>query len=286
MILFEKAKIYADMIKLAHTLFALPFALSAVALAYICGYRLSPAKFLWILLAFTAARSAAMGFNRAADADIDALNPRTMSRPTVSGKISVGQTKFFTAASAAVFIFAAFMINPLCGALSIPALCALFGYSYTKRFTFLAHYALGFALALAPTGAWIAVTGSLDARIFLLGGCLFFAIAGFDLIYALQDMDFDAAHGLHSIPARFGRRKTLAVVAASFAAASAFLFATGAAFALNGAFFAVAGIIAALFAAGLGLFLKLGLKKVDIVFFHLNALISILILLAITTNLF
>ncbi|MBO5255406.1 MAG: UbiA family prenyltransferase, partial [Opitutales bacterium] len=233
MIFIKKAKVYADLIKLAHTMFALPFALSAVALAHIEGGKLSLWLIFWIFIAFTAARSSAMGFNRVVDADIDALNPRTQSRPSVSGKISIKDTKFFTAISAIIFVISAFFINILCGFLSIPALIVLFGYSYAKRFTFLAHYILGVALALAPIGAWIAVTGSLDVKILLLGGCLFFSIAGFDLIYALQDMEFDIAHKLHSIPAKFGKKNTLIIAGISFIISTLLLFSVGYAFKLN-----------------------------------------------------
>ena len=280
----EKAKIYADMIKLAHTLFALPFALASVALSYIEGGKVSGWLFFWILIAFTAARSAAMGFNRAVDADIDALNPRTQNRPTITGKISIKDTKIFTGFSAIIFVFAAFMINNVCGWLSLPALCVLFGYSYAKRFTFFAHYILGIALALAPIGAWIAIMGSVDTRIFLLGGCLFFSIAGFDLIYALQDMSFDKQHKLHSIPARFGKKNTLCIAGISFVTSTFLLFATGYAFELNTCFYAIATIIALLYVAGFLTILKAGLQKVNLIFFYMNASISILILAGILTN--
>ncbi len=274
------------MIKLAHTLFALPFALSAVVLAYAQGFRFCASTFLWILIAFTAARSAAMGFNRAVDADIDALNPRTKSRPSVSGKISIKDTKFFTAISAVAFVGSAFMINKICAALSLPALVVLFGYSYAKRFTFLAHYILGLALAMAPIGAWLAVTGELDARILLLASCLFFSIAGFDLIYALQDMQFDIEHKLFSIPSRFGRKITLTTAGVSFALSVTSLFCLGLTFKLNTPFYAIASLIAVLYVVGFFTILKAGLEKVNLVFFYMNASISILILVALTTNLF
>ena len=280
----EKAKIYADMIKLAHTLFALPFALSAVALGYIEGGKISMLLCFWILIAFTAARSAAMGFNRAVDADIDALNPRTKNRPTITGKISIKDTKIFTGLSACIFVASAFMINNVCGWLSLPALCVLFLYSYAKRFTFFAHYILGIALALAPIGAWIAIMGCIDFRIFLLGGCLFFSIAGFDLIYALQDMDFDKQYNLHSIPARFGKNATLCIAGISFVISSILLFATGLSFELNKCFYAIASIIAIIYIVGFLTILKAGMQKVNLVFFYMNASISILIFAGILTN--
>ena len=284
MIFIKKAKAYADLIKLAHTLFALPFAMSAIVLAYINGGKLSWWLLLLILIAFTAARSAAMGFNRIVDVDIDALNPRTKLRPSVTGEISIKDTKLFTIISIAIFIVSAFFINKLCGILSIPALVILLGYSYAKRFTFLAHYILGMALALAPIGAWIAVMGNLDTRIFLLGGCLFFSIAGFDLIYALQDMEFDIKHNLFSIPSRFGKKTTLLVAGISFVISIILLFATANVFELNLYFYAVSSIIALLYFIGFITILKVGMQKVNLIFFYLNASISALILLATLTN--
>lgn len=286
MILLEKAKVYADMIKLAHTLFALPFALSAAVLAYRDGYPFDWQTFFWIIIAFTCARSAAMGFNRAVDADIDALNPRTKMRPSVSGKISIKDTKIFTAISAILFVFSAFMINTICAVLSIPALVVLFGYSYAKRWTFFAHYILGLSLSLAPIGAWLAVSGTIDWRILILACCLFFSIAGFDLIYALQDMKFDIAHKLHSIPAKFGKKITLMISAISFAVSSTMLFVLGKAFELNTIFYASAIVITILYILGFATILKAGMQKVNLVFFYMNASISIVIFAAITTNLF
>lgn len=284
MISFEKAKIYADMIKLAHTLFALPLALSAVALALSDGGSVSAWTCFWILAAFTAARSGAMGFNRIVDADIDAQNPRTKSRPTVSGALPMRDAKIWTSVSVLLFVFSAFMINSLCGILAFPALAVLLGYSYAKRFTCLAHYILGCALALAPIGAWIAVTGGFDARILLLGGFIFFSIAGFDQIYALQDLDFDVAHRLHSIPSRFGKNAALAFAGLSFCAAEIMLVLTGLAFDLNAAYYACIGVIAAIYIAGFSIIIKSGLKKINLVFFYMNASISILVFVATLLN--
>ncbi len=278
MIFLEKAKTYADAIKLAHTLFALPFALSAAALAAGRGAEISAGVLIWIVVAFTAARSAAMGFNRIADADIDALNPRTAARPTATGKLPLKDAKIFTAVSAAIFVGAAFMINGLCGVLSLPALGVLFGYSLAKRFTCLTHYILGCALSLAPIGAWIAATGGFDPKILLLGACLLFGIAGFDLIYSLQDMEFDRAHRLYSIPSRFGRKATLAVAGCSFAVSACALLGTGVAFGLNGWFFAAAAAVSTLYLAGLATIAAAGMAKVNLVFFYANVSVSFLIL--------
>ena len=168
--------------------------------------------------------------------------------------------------------------------MSIPALIVLFGYSYAKRFTFLAHYILGVALALAPIGAWIAVTGSLDVKILLLGGCLFFSIAGFDLIYALQDMEFDIAHKLHSIPAKFGKKNTLIIAGISFIISTLLLFSVGYAFKLNNYFYISATFIAILYLIGYITILKAGIQKVNLVFFYINATISTIIFVGIITN--
>lgn len=206
---------YASFVKLPHTLFALPFA----GVGAILGSRVRPegvsiAALLWILLAFTAARFAAMGFNRIVDRDHDAVNPRTRLRELPSGKLSVGQASVAVAVASALFVFAAWRLNPLCGMLSPLALLWIFFYSYTKRFTALAHAVLGFSLAIAPVGAYLAVTGEWSQPwwgLLLLAAGVTFWVAGFDIIYAVQDEAFDRAHGLHSIPARLGMRRALEV---------------------------------------------------------------------------
>lgn len=284
--LFKSAIAYSELIKLGHTLFALPFALSALCLAYINGYSIAPARLLWIVAAFAAARSTAMGFNRFADADIDILNPRTKNRPSVTGKISLREVKIFTAVSAAIFVFSAFMINDICFWLSFPALFVLTGYSYAKRFTAAAHYILGVALAMAPIGAWIAATDGFSPRILCLGGVLFFHISGFDLVYSLQDREFDIAHKLFSVPSRFGRRATLLLAAFSFASAAALLFITGILFELNAAFYACVATTAMLYAGGYLTIERCGMRMVNLVFFYENVAISALILLGTAANIF
>ncbi len=281
----KSAIAYADLIKLGHTLFALPFVLSAICLAYLCDYELSMVKISLIILAFVAARSSAMGFNRVVDVDIDAKNPRTTNRPTVTGKISIFDAKLFTILSIILFFVFAYFINWLCFILAFPALIVLLGYSYAKRFTFAAHYILGLALSLAPTGAWIAITDSIDLRILFLSFSLFFSIAGFDLIYALQDMNFDKKENLHSIPSRFGRNITLSVSAISFLVATLFLVLTGEAFELNLFYYLCVGVIFALYIFGEFSILFFGEAKTQLVFFYENVSISFLILIAIASNL-
>ncbi|MBQ6534593.1 MAG: 4-hydroxybenzoate octaprenyltransferase [Opitutales bacterium] len=284
---FIKAAVnYAELVKLGHTLFALPFALSALCLAKMSGFSFGAEKIFWTVAAFAGARAAAMGFNRIVDREFDALNPRTKTRPSVTGKISMPEAKLFTAVSIAVFIFSAAMINFACFALSFPALAVLLGYSYAKRFTCAAHYIVGVALGLAPAGAWIAAADSFDPRILSLSFALLFNIAAFDLIYALDDMQFDRAHNLHSIPARFGRGFSLALAAASFAAAAGFLILAGTLFGLNAAYYACVGTIALLYVFGIFAILKYGGQKTQLVFFYENVSVSIMIFAGIAANLF
>ena len=157
------------------------------------------------------ARSAAMGFNRLADHDIDARNPRTSGRELPSGRLARLHVWSFVALSAAAFVAAAVALNPLCGVLSPVALAVVFGYSYTKRFTSLSHLVLGLALAIAPVGAWLAIRGSFAVVPFLVGFGVLFWVAGFDIIYSCQDADFDRGAGLRSLPARFGVATALGI---------------------------------------------------------------------------
>jgi 4-hydroxybenzoate polyprenyltransferase len=199
---------YASFVKLPHTLFALPFAgVGAILASHEYARNMSIENVGWIVLAFTAARFAAMGFNRIVDRRFDALNPRTAQRELPAGTLSVAQASVAVVVAAALFIGAAFMLNPLCGALAPVALAWIFFYSYTKRFTAWAHHVLGLALGIAPAGAFLAVSGVWPEpwhALPVLSAAVMFWVAGFDVIYALQDVDFDRAHGLHSIPARVG----------------------------------------------------------------------------------
>lgn len=190
------------MIKIEHTLFALPFALLGMMLAAE-GWP-SWRTVGWIVVAMVGARSAAMGFNRLADRKIDAENPRTASRALPAGLVTPAWVAGFVVASVALLVLAAWRLNPLTLALSPLAVLILLGYSYTKRFTWGAHLVLGLALSGAPLGAWIAVRGSVEATPFLLAAAVLTWVAGFDVLYALQDREFDQGRGLHSIPARFG----------------------------------------------------------------------------------
>jgi 4-hydroxybenzoate polyprenyltransferase len=211
-----------SMIKFSHTVFALPFALLAAVLA--AGGVPPPRVLGLIFLAMVGARSAAMSFNRIVDRDVDALNPRTRAREIPSGVLSVRYVAVFCAASASLFVLAAALLNGLCLALSPVALAVVLGYSLTKRFTALSHVVLGLALAIAPVGAWIAVTGRLALLPVMLGLSVRFWVAGFDVIYSLQDEAFDRGAGLRSIPARLGGRRSLLVSAVFHAASLALLY--------------------------------------------------------------
>ena len=204
------------MIRFSHTLFALPFALLAAVLA--ARGLPSWTTLVKILLAMVGARSAAMAHNRLADREIDAANPRTVSRALPSGALTAGFVRVFLVASVALFLIAAATLNRLTLLLSPVALALLFFYSYTKRFTWLSHLVLGLCLALAPVGAWIAVTGSIAWTPILLGGAVLMWTAGFDILYALQDEEHDRTSGLKSVPARWGTRTALAFSALLHAA--------------------------------------------------------------------
>jgi len=202
-------RVVLEMIKIEHTLFALPFALMGMMLAAegwpegrVVG---------WVLVAMVGARSAAMGFNRLVDREMDARNPRTATRALPAGLVTPAFVTLFVLASLALLVLAAWRLNPLCLLLSPLAIVVLLGYSLTKRFTWLAHLALGLALGGAPLGAWIAVRGEIAATPFALAGAVIFWVGGFDVLYALQDEAFDREHGLFSVPARFGTRAALVI---------------------------------------------------------------------------
>ena len=204
---WKRLRLTLEMIKFEHSLFALPFALTGALLALREDAFATQAlgrKFVWIVVAMVAARSAAMTFNRILDAELDARNPRTRSRHLPAGLLSAKFAWGFTAVSAVVFVVAARALNDLCFRLAPVALAVVFFYSYTKRFTSLSHLVLGLSLGMAPAAAWIAIRGSLDPRIVWLAAAVMFWTAGFDVIYACQDYEFDRREGLFSLPQRFG----------------------------------------------------------------------------------
>ncbi|MDQ6760727.1 MAG: putative 4-hydroxybenzoate polyprenyltransferase [Acidobacteriota bacterium] len=205
--MFQRIRLTLDMIKFEHSIFALPFALTGAVLALREVDLPTPVvlqKLLWILVAMVGARSTAMAFNRILDAQIDGRNPRTSMRHIPAGQLTARFAWLFTFVSAAVLLIAARALNPLCFALAPVALVIVCFYSFTKRFTSLSHLVLGCSLGIAPTAAWIAITGSLDARILWLTAAVTFWTAGFDVIYSCQDYEFDVREGLFSLPQRYG----------------------------------------------------------------------------------
>jgi 4-hydroxybenzoate polyprenyltransferase len=217
-ILTGKIRDYGSLVRFSHTVFALPFALAAVALAW-RDHPVPVLTLIWILAAMIAARTAAMGFNRLADRKFDALNPRTAGWELPQGRVRVSEAVALTAGAALVFVFAAYQLNWICFVLSPLALAIVFFYSLTKRFTWASHLFLGLALSIAPIGAWLAIVqppfhwSELAVPVFL-GLAVVFWLAGFDVLYSLQDREFDRAYGLFSIPVRFGVRRALALSSA------------------------------------------------------------------------
>jgi len=276
--IFRNIRTTLEMIKIEHTLFALPFAFLGAILAA----RGVPtvAQIIWITVAMVGARSTAMAFNRIADREYDARNPRTKIRAIPAGALSVAFVGMFTLVSAAIFFVAAAMLNRLTLILSPVALASVLLYSYTKRWTALSHLVLGWCLAIAPTGAWIAVRGTIDSPVpLLLSLVVMFWTAGFDVLYACQDYEFDRAAGLRSIPARFGIATSLWI------ARVLHLTAFGAVIALyllaNLGGLAIVGVIAtgALLVYQHTLVRADDLSRLNAAFFTTNAFVSVILLL-------
>ncbi len=270
-----------EAIKFQHSVFALPFALTGALLA-LQGAGLSARettwKLCWIVAAMVAARSAAMAFNRLADARLDARNPRTGGRALPAGTVSKRFAAAFVAVSSATLVLAAALLNPLCLKLSPAALALALGYSYTKRFTALSHFVLGAVLGSAPVAAWIAIRGTFDPVILYLAGAVTLWTAGFDIIYACQDVQFDRSAGLHSVPARLGVAKALLVSRLLHAGMVTLLVLGWRNLDLGP--FALAGVaaIAALLAYEQSLVRADDLSRVDAAFFAVNGWVSVLFL--------
>jgi 4-hydroxybenzoate polyprenyltransferase len=271
---------YGRMIKFSHTIFALPFALSAVILAG-HAHKLVLWDFVWILLAMVGARSAAMGFNRIVDAAIDAKNPRTAIREIPSGILSQKEAAVFVGISSLLFIGAAALLSPLCLVLSFPVLFSLFFYSYTKRFTRYCHLYLGFAISLAPLGAWVAITNSLSPGIVFLSLSLWTYIAGFDILYACQDIDFDREQGLFSLPAKIGPHKAMMVSSLLHVMTMVLFGAMYLSFQMHPVFLIFLTGIAVLLVIEHRLVKPDNLTHIDMAFFHINSLVSILLLIGV-----
>ncbi|HET9923814.1 MAG TPA: UbiA-like polyprenyltransferase [Methylomirabilota bacterium] len=270
---------FLDAIKFEHTVFALPFAYVAMVLAADGwpGWRV----LVWVTLAMAGARTLAMSVNRLADRFIDAANPRTAKRHLPTGVLTPAQVTMAAALSAALLLVSAFMLNPLCLTLSPLAVLFLVGYSYTKRFTWLSHWILGFTDGIAAAGGWIAVRAAFDPPVYVLWLALTVWIAGFDLIYACQDVEFDRRNGLHSVPARFG-------IPAALITARVCHLLTIVAFALLGWMMGLGLLywLGVLVVAGLlvyehSLISPRDLSKLDVAFFNVNGYISVILFFAV-----
>ena len=270
-----------EMIKFEHSVFALPFALTGALLAARFTAHGWPTlrQILWIVVAMVSARSAAMTINRIADVRFDKENPRTKMRALATGALSLGFAWTFTLAAIALFILAAWQLNPLALKLSPIALAVLFFYSFTKRFTNFSHLFLGFALGISPAAAWIAVTGHLDLRMLILCGGVTLWVGGFDVFYACQDVEFDRQAGLFSIPKRFGIANALWLARAMHFGVVVLLAWLAMSFALPWPAWAGIAVVAALLAYEHSLVKADDLSKLDAAFFTMNGYISISFLL-------
>ncbi len=267
-----------EMIKFSHTVFALPFALTGMLLA--ADGVPSAGTVLWIVLAMVGARTAAMAWNRLADLRIDARNPRTAARHLPAGRVRRGEAWLLVLGGVALLELAAWALNPLCLRLSPLALAVIFLYPYTKRFTWLCHYLLGIALAAAPLGAWIAVTGTWSWRIVPLGVAVLVWVAGFDILYALQDLEFDRAEGLHSVPQRWGRGRALRVAGRLHLVLVALLLLQIPLFGLGWWYGLGVLVVAALLLYEHALVTPYDLSRLDAAFFTMNGVISVVVFVA------
>lgn len=265
--------VYLEMIKVAHTVFALPFALMGAFLAA----RGAPSlrTVFYIVLAMVGGRSAAMGFNRLVDADIDAKNPRTRGRAIPQGEVSKPMVVVFIFLSLVLLELSAAKLNPLCLKLSPVLLLLLFSYSYTKRFTWVSHIILGLCLGAAPLGAWIAVTGGVDARILIISFAVLFWVSGFDVLYALQDIEFDRKEGLYSIPRFLGVGRSLWVARGFHFVMAGLLLVGYYSFGLGRWFLAGWGICSAVLAYEHAILHKDDLSRLNVAFFNLNGIVSV-----------
>lgn len=272
--LFRNIGVTLEMIKWEHSIFALPFAL--------CGAMLAAngwphwVQLAWIVVAMVAARTAAMSFNRLADATIDARNPRTRMRALPAGMLTKRFVFLFVIVACAVFIFAAWRLGRLPLLLSPVALLVLLAYSYTKRFTRWSHLALGFALGIAPTAAWIAIRNSLDWRILILTGAVTFWVAGFDILYACQDYEFDCKAGLHSIPRYLGIPRSLLLARVLHMLMLLLLVALVIEFQLGWLAIVGVAVVAALLIYEHSLVAPHDLSKLNAAFFTMNGVISVI----------
>jgi 4-hydroxybenzoate polyprenyltransferase len=270
---------FLDAIKFEHTVFALPFAYVAMVLAADGwpGWRI----FVWVTLAMVGARTLAMSVNRLADRFIDARNPRTATRHLPAGLLTPWQVGAAAAASGALLLFSAWMLNPLCLMLAPLAVLFLVGYSYTKRFTWLTHWILGFTDGIAAAGGWIAVRAAFDPPVYVLWLALTVWIAGFDLIYACQDVEFDRREGLHSVPARFGVAAALRAAKVCHALTVAAFVVLGWMMGLGLLYWVGVAVVAGLLVYEHRLVSPTDLSRLDIAFFNVNGYIAVILFAAV-----
>ncbi len=271
---------YLSLVKFSHSIFALPFAWISLLIA--TGGRPGLRLFVLVIVAAVAARTAAMAFNRWVDLDVDAANPRTRRRELVTGRVRPRAALFLTAGASVVFLLSAWAIAPLCLYLSPAVLLVLLGYSYTKRFTWACHLVLGLALALAPLGAWIAARGAFDGVLgtpLLLAAAVLTWVAGFDVIYACQDAEFDRGLGLSSIPARFGVRRALWISAVLHVGTVGLLCAVGGVAGLGACWWIGVGLGAGLLVYEHAIVRPTDLSRVNAAFFTANGLLSLVLAL-------
>ena len=277
---WDKFKNLLEMIKFSHPVFALPFALTGATLAALANGRPpTVSQIFWICMAMAGARTAAMGLNRIIDARIDARNPRTAERHIPTGRVRLLDAWLLVGGALVLLLFAAWMLNPLCLKLSPVAILFLALYSYCKRFTSMAHIVLGICLAAAPLGAWIALRGSVDWPVIALALAVLFWVAGFDIFYSLQDVEFDKAQGLHSIPVRLGLAGAVRLVrffhAAMMVLLLSLLFMPG----LGWIYFTGLLVVGGLLVYEHRLVKADDLSRLDAAFFNMNGYISVTIFL-------
>lgn len=271
---YKKLHIFLEMIKFEHTIFALPFAYLGAFLA--AGGIPTAHQLLWITLAMLGARTAAMSLNRLIDRHLDALNPRTANRALPRGLISALEVWVYTILSFLLLFFSAYQLNDLCVRLLPVAVFILVIYSYTKRWTWGCHLVLGLADGLAPMGAWVAVRASLDLPALVLGLGMGLWVAGFDIIYACQDYDFDRQYGIHSIPARFGKERALLIARVFHAVSVGFLLALGVLLRLGALYFVGVAVAGLILIHEHRLVSPQDLSRINIAFLQMNGYLSVL----------
>lgn len=275
---YQKVRDYGTLVMFSHTIFSLSFALISMLIA--AHGMPSASVFLWISVCFLGARTGANAINRVIDAKIDAQNARTATRQLPQGLMKASEVIVFTIGCFVVMVYGAYQLNWVCFFLSPVALVFLIGYSYTKRFTWLCHLVLGFTSAMAPAGAWLAITGKLSFTPILIGAANTFWVAGFDILYGAQDYAFDTSHGIHSIPAEFGVSKALTIAKGfHFFAWSALLTLGVLSEPLGIVYYSGLGIIAVLFVIQHKMVSEDNLSMVKVASYSVNQLISIVFLL-------